>query len=68
VAGHELAWDQLTDDEVMALDRAALGWADRVFAAYPPLRKGRILDWTQELINLCDEVDRVSFWRAVDRS
>lgn len=65
MTGHELAWDQLSDEEVMALSRAVLGWADRVFSAYPPIRKGRILDWCQELIDLRDEVDRQIFWRAL---
>jgi hypothetical protein len=52
------AWDQLTDEEVMALSRAVLGWADRVFAVLPSPRQGQILDWCQELINLRDEIDR----------
>jgi hypothetical protein len=66
MTGHEVSdWDQLTDAEVMALSGKVLGWADRVFAAYPPIRKGRILDWCQELIDLRDEVDRVILWRAV---
>jgi hypothetical protein len=33
--------------------------------AYPPIRKGQILDWAQELIDLRDEVDRVILWRAI---
>ena len=65
MTGHELAWDQLTDAEIMALSRAVLGWADRVFAAYPPIRSGRVLDWAQELVDLRDEVDRVILWRAI---
>jgi hypothetical protein len=65
VTGHELAWDQLTDAEIISLSRAVLGWADRVFTAYPPIRKGQILDWCQELIDLRDEIDRVIPWRAV---
>lgn len=68
MTGHELAWDQLTDAEVMALSGSVLGWADRVFAAFPPIRKGQILDWCQELTDLRDEVDRVILWRAVVRS
>lgn len=63
--GHEVGdWD-LTDDEVMALSTKVLGWADRVFAAYPPYRRGPILDWCQELIDLRDELDRVILWRAI---
>jgi len=68
VTGHELAWDHLTDEEIMALSRAVLGWADRVFSAYPPIRKGPILDWCGELIDLRDEIDREILWRAVVRS
>jgi hypothetical protein len=65
---HEVSdWD-LSDDEVMALSREVVGWADQVFAAHPPIRKGAALDWAQELIDLRDEVDRVIFWHAVVRS
>jgi hypothetical protein len=67
VTGHELAWDHLADGEIMVLSRAVLGWADRVFAACPPIRQGQILDWAQELIDLRDEVDRVILWRAIIR-
>lgn len=68
MTNHELCFDRLTDDEAMALSRAVLGWADRVFAGYPPMRKGQILDWAQDLIDLRDEIDRVILWRAVVRS
>lgn len=45
-----------------------LGAADQVFAAYPPIRKGKILDWAhldwaQQPIDLRDELDRVIRWR-----
>jgi hypothetical protein len=33
---------------VMALSRAVLGWADQVFATYPPIRSGRILSGQNE--------------------
>jgi hypothetical protein len=68
MTGHEVSDWGLTDDEVMALSRAVLGWADRVFAAYPPIRSGRVLDWCQELVDLRDEVDRLILWRAITSS
>jgi hypothetical protein len=68
MAGHELTDWGLTDAEVMALSEAVLGWADWVFSAYPPIRKGPILDWCGELIDLRDEIDRAILWRAAVRS
>ncbi len=66
--GHEVSDWGRTDEEIMALSGKVLGRADRVFAAYPPIRSGQILDWCQELIDLRDEIDRVILRRAVVRS
>jgi hypothetical protein len=60
------SWE-LDDAEVMALSRVVRGWADRAFVAYPPIRRGTILDWAQELVDLRDEIDHVILWRAVCR-
>jgi hypothetical protein len=68
VSHHEVGDWGLDDAEVMALSGKVRGWADRVFAAYSPIRGGKILDWAQELIDLRDEVDRVILWRAVVRT
>jgi hypothetical protein len=61
---HKLT-DDITDAEIIGLSALIIAEAEEAFITYPPPRRGAVLDFCQELIDMRDAVDREIWWRAI---